>query len=194
MARVFATHSSQDTDGQAFFDRIFGSVNHEIYWYAWQGPKPPHAQALHDSIFRSNGLFVILSQQMDQPHTRPWVGYEVGIAKALGKQVWVFERADFQAVDVPVPFVTGYIQRPESLPSLRTEPFYSIAKNAGRLVDYQARALGLQLMTCPYDVCRAMYYVHLINNDFACPVCRQGISRSDETQGQVTQTTGGFWR
>ena len=78
---------------------------------------PPHAKTLLEAIKGSSALFVLLSKPMEKEFTRSWVGYEVGLAAALNKNVWVFEpiSSSNDFIDVLVPYLTGYIQYPEKL-------------------------------------------------------------------------------
>lgn len=127
------SHSKDDEVGRTFFDKLFSSSVHHAYWYSWEGPKPPHANSIREAIDKSASVFVILSKQMDQPHTRSWVSYEVGIACGLNKRVWVFEPENIAPdfIDVPVPFLTGYIQYPLKLNKKRTFPYNNLVESAG---------------------------------------------------------------
>jgi len=194
--QVFASHSKDDEEGRAYFDRLFASSGgNSIYWYAWEGPEPPHAQTLRKAIGESASVAVILSPKMDNPYTRAWVGYEVGLAHGLGKNVWVFERSD-QLVELPVPHVTAYVQRFESLPKKRIFPFFQYAATAGtevfgdrgRVVKPEGVPSGptkesstyFTSASCAYEDCRAFYHSYVYAAAFKCPVCRRGLSIKPE--------------
>jgi hypothetical protein len=183
VAQVFISHSGDDRNGWDFFQGLFGSVSHSAFWYAWSGPTPPHSGALFRAISQSASLFVVLSEGMEKPQTRSWVGYEVGVARALNRPVWVFERASTRPVEVPVPFLTGYIQRPDELATLRTFPYFDLVSAAGtNRPDYYTNPEGPNLftVTCPHDDCKAGYGAFLLEDQniapqFSCPVCRKEI-------------------
>ncbi len=178
--QVFMSHSKDDQNGRDFFDKLFSSTEHRAFWYSWEGPKPPHAKSIRDAIEGSASVFVILSKPMEKPYTRSWVGYEVGIASGLNKNVWVFEPAwikpDF--VDVPVPFLTGYIQYPQKIDKKTIFPYISLVESAGTAIpkDPDPKSLPLfKLVTCPNKDCRAQYYRFVFGGNYKCPVCRGGI-------------------
>lgn len=177
MARVFISHSKEDDQGRVFFDKLFGSVEHEGYWYSWEGPTPPHAKTIIEAIKGSASVFVILSKPMENPYTRSWVGYEVGVAAALGKNIWVFEPVE-ENVSVPVPYVTGYIQYPTTLDEKRVFPYHTLVKSAGVTIpeDPKPETEPRFIRTfCSYEDCKSPYYLFVLGNDFECPVCRKGL-------------------
>lgn len=205
MATIFVSHSREDSEGRLYFDKLFASSHHKLYWYSWEGPRPPHALTLRKAIAQSASVFVVLSPEMDKPQTRSWVGYEVGIASGLNKNVWVFEKAGAwtQPVDVPVPFVSGYVQRFEQLPARQIFPFAQLADGAGISIpgrwpltpaqnapfsstDDPASNAERRDVECPYPDCRAAYAAYLYQTGFNCPVCRRQITF---TEGE-NQTTG----
>jgi hypothetical protein len=204
LARVFVSHSKDDSEGRAFFDKLFASVPHGLYWYSWEGPKPPHAETLRIAVANSASVFVVLSEEMDKPQTRSWVGYEVGLASALRKNVWVFERVDSSPVGVPVPYVTGYVHRFGELPLKDVFPFNQIAETAGGTVPGvgSSRPRGVpggtepgtsatvRVTICPYPDCLARYAAYLYNSETYCPVCRRGVSYEEATP-KALET--GFW-
>ena len=182
MAQVFISHSKDDEVGKNFFKSLFQSVEHKAYWYSWEGPKPPHAHTLREAILSSASVFVVLSKQMEYPHTRIWVGYEVGIASALKLNVWVFEPSN-EICNVPVPYVTGYLKFPQSIQNKNTYPFIEIVESAGKSTEicknppYTLLEFSMppQLVhiRCSNDNCSAEYYIReTLKDSIHCPVCR----------------------
>ena len=176
MAQVFISHSKDDEEGREFFNNIFSSINHKGFWYSWEGPEPPHALTLLNEIKKSQSLFVVLSYSMEQPQTRSWVGYEVGIAVALKKNVWVFEPENGY-INVPVPYVTGYVQFPQQIENLKIFPYYHILNSAGKEIPQtiDPSTNNLIMTTCTYSDCKAEYYTYILRSSFLCPVCRREI-------------------
>ena len=177
MARVFISHSKDDKKGRIFFDKLFSSSQHQAYWYSWEGPTPPHAKTLLEALKASSALFVILSKKMEKKHTRSWVGYEVGLAAALQKNVWVFEPIN-SSVNVPVPYITGYIQYPEKLDSKNTFPYANIVESAGMEIPTDPDSSTLPQFVsnfCPYEDCKAPFYRYVYKMELECPVCKRRI-------------------
>jgi len=182
MAQVFITHSSQDRDGKAFFDKLFASSTHKAFWYSWEGPEPPHSKKLLNAIRNSASLFVILSSPMEEYHTISWVGYEVGIAAEQNKPIWVFEYFK-DNVKVPVPYVSGYVQYPGSLETKKVFPYNTIVEYAGRIGGWTGMPIkdpensenGLIEITCGHPQCLASYYTYT-EHSFFCPVCRNALT------------------
>ncbi len=177
MGRIFISHSREDDEGRRFFDKILASVEHQGYWYSWEGPTPPHAQTLIEAIKASESMFVLLSKPMENPQTRSWVGYEVGVAAALKKKVWVFEPEEIK-IDVPVPFVTGYIQYPKTLKQKNIFPYHTIIRDAGANIpeDPSPNETPLFLSTfCAYEDCRSPFFRYVSQDSFRCPSCRREL-------------------
>lgn len=178
---IFMSHSNKDIDGQSFFDRLLSRYPSDLlpFWYSYEGPQPPHADKIFATMKESKALVVVLSEHMSKPHTLSWVGYEVGLAKALGKPIYVFEYAHKSASNIPVPGLTGYIQRPtvsesktefpgeEVLYSIETAQ-YLIFKN-GHNIFWDTK--------CPYEDCKAEYHLFLTDpkDIFNCPSCRRKV-------------------
>lgn len=186
-SRVFMSHSKEDNDGRAFFDKLFSSFQHEAYWYSWEGPTPPHTKTLLEAIRASSSMFVLLSKPMERKFTRSWVGYEVGLAVALNKNVWVFEPThkprDF--IDVPVPYLTGYIEYPERLDTKNMFPFANVVRDAGVSIPQDPDPTSLpQFLSsfCAYQDCKAPFYRYVLQKHWRCPVCRRELVALEYSQ------------
>ncbi|VVB89651.1 Uncharacterised protein [uncultured archaeon] len=173
MGRVFMSHSKDDEAGRTFFAKFFDSSDHKAYWYSWEGPKPPHAKTILDALKASDSLFVVLSKPMEKTHTRTWVSYEVGLAAALKLNVWVFEPKD-EKIDVPIPYVTGYIQYPKKVNTKKTFPFFPIVESAGTTIptDQPEIMPKFKITHCGKETCKATFYRFVYGKKYKCPVCR----------------------
>ncbi len=179
MGSVFVSHSAKDANGKAFLQSLFGSVTHSAFFYSWEGPAAPHAQTLKDRISQSTSLFVLLSPRIESSFTATWVACEVGMALAMSKPVWVLERLIGTMANparVPVPGVTGYLERPSALPNRRVEPYASLVEKAGVGVPMGPDGREIQHIACPNRECRAEYYVYFEGPRLVCPVCRKRIT------------------
>lgn len=180
MASVFVSHSARDAGGKAFLQAIFGSVSHKGFFYSWEGPHPPHAESLRNRVSESSSLFVLLSPYIESDPTLAWVTFEVGVAVGLQKPVWVLEHligpSHPRMASVPIPGVTGYVERPGSLQNLRTEPYFSLVAAAGLGTPKGPDGLPLRRMNCPHNDCRAEYSYYFEGERLFCPACRKAIS------------------
>ena len=190
MATIFMSHSRNDERGRKFFDTLFAATPHEAYWYSFEGPAPPHGPSIYNAIKREStvAMFVVLSPEMDNEHTRAWVGYEVGLATALNKYIFVFEHEDENVnVNVPVPNLSGYFLYPTKLERKDEGPFLPLITFLGdTLDDSRINALALQMkiqskfshyVSCYYENCKAPYTVYTKEKltSFNCPVCRKSM-------------------
>jgi hypothetical protein len=178
MSRVFVSHSSRDKDLAPWFDTIFArekveAVRFEFEYEARQ--KDPIAELIL-RVQTSVAMFVLLSPETTSGgtmHTGNWMCAEVGMARGLGKPVWVFERLS-KPIDFPVPFVDHFVRLPDNGPE-DIEYFQflrSVISGYGTPeppVEPWLRAGRLQ---CSRQDCQATFQIHQSNHDFGrCPVC-----------------------
>jgi len=181
MATFFMSHSKGDKRGRLFFDQIFASTHHQAYWYSFEGPVPPHASSIKTAIKQSCAMFVILSEKMDNNHTRAWVGYEVGLMAGRDLTTWVFEYVD-DDVNVPVPFVSGFLQYTKKLEKKNQGIYLKLINALGGFgtddgENLMAEVMGtLSNISCPYEDCIAPYSIYNLSKEFDCPVCKRGIT------------------
>jgi hypothetical protein len=183
VGQVFVSHSHRDEDGIAFLRSLFGSVSHEARFYSWDSPRPPHAESIRSRIEKSESLFVLLSPHLERAYTKSWVTWEIGVAVGAGRNVWALEKmigtsglplmVGPRTVDLPVPGLTGYLERPSRLKTLETEPFYSLVKNAGTQIPIGPEGNELREITCPKPNCLAAFRAYWQGKIVACPVCRR---------------------
>ncbi|MGC8483927.1 MAG: hypothetical protein ACP5OE_09830, partial [Thermodesulfobium sp.] len=92
--------------------------------------------------------------------------------------IWAFENPTSQTLDLPVPYVSAYIQRSAKAENKSEFPFYEIigvaglsppgniqSKNGNKLIEF----------TCPNQQCKSRYFVYLTEKYFYCPICRKKI-------------------
>jgi hypothetical protein len=182
VSKVFVSHSAKDKRGKAFVQSIFSDVEHEAKFYEWEGPDPPHWQTIRDRIKEAVSMIVLSSKALENPVTTAWVSFEIGLALALEpgpKPVWVMERLIGDGAvptEVPIPGLTGYIERPKELESPKIEPYHSLAAGAGVAVPVDQKGKPIQRITCLNLSCAASYYVYFEGPRLICPACRTDIS------------------
>ena len=137
MVQIFIAHSSEDT---WLIDPVSDAlINTGItpYLAELEDPTPlPLPQKIEDAIKESEALFAILtSNVMNKPETRDIVNWELSMAKAFQKPIYVFCEKD---VEVPrmVAYSTVYLRfdpiSQESLDSLMD----SVKEEAARVKKY----------------------------------------------------------
>jgi len=156
---VFVSHSRFDDEGRLFIHDLFRGSKFHPDFYPLENPGPPHALPIRDRVARAASLFLVLSPPMvEKPHTRAWVGYEVGIAADRGIPVVVIE-PEGTVVDLHVPGATHYIRRPHGVLDGLSPAWKHIAASAGDLVDSEpasgADAVGEKILEFLYNVANA---------------------------------------
>jgi hypothetical protein len=168
-------HSRDDEDGRSFFDHLFAAAGVRAYWYPFpEGRTYPHWKGILKSITEAASLFVVLSKPMEsKPHTRSWVSFEAGIAKGLGRPIWVFEDVR-ETVDIPVPGAAGYLQRPTKATTLKTEVFEELVTSAGtEPPPFRGGEVWFK-GACQNAECREEFMAYVLDPKTArCPACRR---------------------
>jgi hypothetical protein len=177
---IFVSHSSRDTNGIEFVRSLCTATGVRAHFYSWDGTAPPHGTTIKERIGQSDSLLVLLSPQLEDSHASiAWVGFEVGVAIGLGRPVWVLERQIGSGhpgiVRVPVPGLTGYLERPGSLDTAQTEPYYSLVAQGGKGTPVHPKGGTIRRMTCPRDDCQSEYYEYHVGPLVVCPICRKEI-------------------
>ncbi len=177
---IFVSHSSRDSNGIDFLRSLCTATGVKAHFYSWDGVNPPHGRTIRERIEESDSLFVLLSPELeDNDASIAWVGFEVGVAVGLARPVWVLERQMDSnhppIVKIPVPGLTGYLERPGSLKQAQTEPFFSLVSEAGLGVPKRPEGGPIRRMMCPRDECQAEYYAFFVGGNLYCPICRKLI-------------------
>lgn len=112
MAQIFVSHSQRDNDDISFLLKAFAGTNVKpiLQEFEKEPPAGITAQAITQNIERSNAVFVLLSENVQNlPHTRDWVTWECGAAK--NKETWVLEPAELLGnIKVVVPHFNHYVR------------------------------------------------------------------------------------
>ncbi len=188
--QIFISHSKNDQLGNQFFKNIFANSNTSGYWYSDHKTQPPHCEKIINVMRTCKSLFVILSSEMQNPHTASWVSFEVGVAKALGLNVWVFENPNHVAENISVPGADAYIQFPNHIPNISSHGYKKIIDQAGVLMPSRIGSNPYSTLTnnplpkkkfnqvdivkCGNDNCSQIYFMALLEGiwKYRCPACR----------------------
>lgn len=184
MTHLFYSHSKHDKKILTYFDEIFARTNLSAFRASLEdfprGEDP--SKTIEDAIKESVAVFVLLgSGILKSQFTMSWVGYEVGLAKAWMKPVWVFEWIE-DMIDFPTPHVDHYIlySMEEFRPYLRD---LIEAYETGLLGILPKRPLqawkwrtGGKEILC--GNCSARFYIYQdLPTGWKCPACRRDRDR-----------------
>jgi hypothetical protein len=116
MSQIFISHSARDEGLKNFFNKAFATsavnAKYEEIEQLYNGTIT--TQQIEQDITFSSAVFVLLSRNVDSlPHTRDWIGHEVGFSKGThggNKDVWVFEHiADAGQLTKVIPNFDHYV-------------------------------------------------------------------------------------
>ena len=180
--QIFVSHSRYDEEIRREFSEVFAVARGASPIYMeFEEFLPPAWERIVDEINLSQALFVLLGPNIHKTiHTQNWVAFEVGLACAFGKEVWVFEQAG-SYIEFPIPYLTDYsiydLKDKTHFEYLRRViygygkpiPIFPPFKNHRTKRDIP---IGIPT-TCGYDKCQARFLLHTRIESFRCPTCRQ---------------------
>lgn len=186
MVHIFVSHSQHDKDIRGSFDAVFARTGVKSKCMEFERISPPAWQEIKNAIFASETVFLLLGPNIQSSaHTQDWIAFEVGLACAFGKEVWVFEQFGSQ-IQFPIPYLTDYM-----LYNLEDQNHFNFVRN---IIEGYARPLtvfplgadhrtkrniprGIPIK-CAYNNCGSIYLLHTDVADFYCPSCRQPLLKS----------------
>lgn len=135
LSKVFISHSKREKklieDIKSALDNI--KITSIIEEFIDEDKKLPIPwKEIYKNVNSSKAVYLFLTDEVVRTqHTKNWVIFEDGIASALGKQLFLFER-DGIPIDYPVPYVTDYMIFDED----KTKDILSIQKISKELKKY----------------------------------------------------------
>jgi len=107
--QIFVSHSQHDKDYRRAFLEVFGLAGIQAKCMEFEAIRSPAWNEIKNQISNSKAVFVLLGPNvLSSSHTKNWVAFEIGLACALGKHVWVFEQSSTK-LDFPIPYLTDYM-------------------------------------------------------------------------------------
>ena len=111
MATIFISHSKKDKDLVLATKKMLENMRHTPIieeFIPTEKQKTIPSEEIRSNVEKSDFLFLFLTDSVvATPFTRNWVIYEVGLASASSKKVFVFERMG-TPVEFPIPYLTDY--------------------------------------------------------------------------------------
>ena len=168
---VFVSHSKDDKR-VSFFSQAFANSGVRAIFEEFDpkafGANPPWIKIKND-IKSSIATFVMLSEPLEEKsyrHSMNWIDFEVGIAAANNRPVWIFEPSE-RHIDFAVPYATHHVYYDWNskdnlmwLIKLLQEEKFAIDKKTS--------------IVCPKCHLRFMEINHG-NVHFNCPSCRKEL-------------------
>ena len=186
MAQIFISHSKKDEDIRTYFDSIFAGTKVRAVRMEFEDLRDRPSRQIWSEIQKSDALFVLLGPNLSFSNfTENWIGFEVGIATALEKSIWVMERLG-DAINFPIPYLTDYlIYDPNNKThtkyikhTINQFTFIPILRNFGQ-------GIGI---TCPYESCKSKYSLRTQIDSFLCPTCRQEVTFKKEIDKMLSKS------
>jgi len=182
--QIFVSHSRLDAAIRKEFSEVFAVARGAYPFYMeFEEFFPPAWQKIRNEISSSQALFVLLGPNIRSTvHTQNWVAFEVGLACAFGKEVWVFEQTGSH-IEFPIPYLTDYM-----LYDLKDKTHFEYVRKVingyGKpipilpLLDNHRTKRDIpigMMVTCQYENCKSIYSLHTRTESFSCPSCRQTL-------------------
>lgn len=109
MAQIFVSHSKRDHELVTSISSCLRSANIQPILEEFTPETTPPYAKIYSDMRNSEAAFLLLSPNVTiSPHTQNWICYEVGLAHAFNKPVYVFEQIDCP-INFPVPYVSDYV-------------------------------------------------------------------------------------
>lgn len=201
VASIFISHSKRDQETINVFCRAFAQTTIRAVLEEFENYVVPPWTKIAKDVQESSAVFLLLSPHLNSTrYTQNWVSYEVGLACAMRKPVWVYEQ-EGAPVHFPVPYLTDYvIYNPanrvhmDAIKNLLTvyDPSpalgglilgaligAAISGGAGAGIGAIAGGAAFQhrlpaiTTSCPYQNCGIKFNIYSRLESLLCPSCRQ---------------------
>jgi len=182
MVQVFESHTKLDVATCNKFDIAAAREGMKVFRSEYESLEPPAWQTIMKEMKRSTALFLLVGPKLvtsqdraaaDWKFTQNWIAYEVGLACAIGIDVWVL--CDGVEINFPVPYLNNY-----SVGRFEIEK-YAFERNVLRnYLENNPYPLGdlNRDISCPNRDCGAKFNFHTIREKgkkVRCPTCLRDI-------------------
>jgi len=183
LVQIFESHTKLDKATCDKFDIAAAREGIKVFRSEYESIDPPAWETIKRQMKRSVALFLLVGPELvksqeqavakDWKFTQNWIAYEVGLACALGKDVWA--TCDGVEINFPVPYLNNY-----SLFDIQTNKFKFARSVFRHYLDGKRYRLGFMKrnLSCPYEKCGAKFNLHAVRRKgekVRCPTCLQEI-------------------
>jgi hypothetical protein len=185
--KIFLSHSKHDREILNFFMASFGLVDGIVpQVIEFEELQAPPWAYIRDEMMKSKAIFILLGENVVKTniHTQNWISFEVGLACALNKEVWVFEQINVD-VHFPIPYLHYYFQYDPSNDNTMKK-IREIIKIYSDIPEGEQFSTDGIILTCPADSCRVEFRIPLFEGRLvlpsiiSCPACRRKIKFRDD--------------
>ena len=204
MESVFVSHSEKDKRWRQAFDTICARAGIRSDCMEFEKLPAPPCSEIKSRIEASRAVFVIIGDDfpVELLHTNNWVAFEIGLAYAKEKDIWVIENIK-QAQSFTIPILTHYILCDiEWLERIPPSPMFNhIRAMLALYANYQFNSIPVTGLTtetefvmnlflkkevpkeqpryksvqCGKPECGVGFTLHSNVTGFSCPSCRNPI-------------------
>lgn len=173
--QIFVSHSKDDPNLQ-FFKDIISAVSLKGFWMEYEDFNVTPWAVIRKEMIESSCVIVALSRLLldyGYGHTRNWISFEVGLACAMGKDLWVFEPWD-EPIDFPVPYCSRYaLYTPGNIDHIK----HFIGVFEEYIEHEQIPHMGVGLQQCTKESCMLPFVLMSDAESFRCPACRTPLEK-----------------
>jgi hypothetical protein len=177
--QIFESHSKLDEATCNQFDIAAAREGIKVFRSEYESIKAPAWETIRTEMQRSRALFLLVGPELvkaqaegkeDWKFTQNWIAYEVGLACALGIDVWVL--CDNVEVNFPVPYLNNH-----SIGSIQTKSDGFERVVLRKYLEGGTYPFGYyekKKCFCPSEDCGAKFNFHNEmgkDNSTNCPTC-----------------------
>ena len=180
--QAFVSHSQKDKDIRQQFSEVFAVAGVKPFYMEFESTYPPSWSQIKNEMSSSELVFLLLGPNIRSSiHTQNWVAFEVGLACAFGKDVWVFEQGE-SSIEFPVPYLTDYM-----IYNLNVSGHFNYVRKVLEaykrpipifpLLDHPRKKRNIprgMWMSC--GECGTNYALHTNITSYNCPSCRTPVT------------------
>lgn len=185
--QVFESHTKLDEKTCNKFDIIAAREGMRVFRSEYETIEPPAWETIKREMKRSVALFLLVGPELvksqenavakEWKFTQNWIAYEVGLACALGIDVWVL--CNGVEINFPVPYLNNY-----SVGKFEIKKGTFERNTLRRYLNGETYPLGKwkHNLACPYENCGAKFNFHSVvkeDSKVPCPTCLRYFVFSD---------------
>jgi len=187
---IFLSHTKDDKEFCNRFDNAAASVGLRRFRSEFEKIEPPAWKTIKTEIDKSSALFLLIGKELvksqeskseEWKYTQNWISYEVGLACAIKKDVWVW--CEEQPINFPVPYLNNYVLYGFGSTD---EPYIGFLKIVLEGYNHGLKfplGWGKRGFKCPHNKCGAQFNLHNSmpkGSVFACPTCLREITLNED--------------
>jgi len=182
--KVFMCHTQLDKATCDRFDNAVARVGIDAFRSEYENLAVPAWKTISKEIKQSMALFLLVGPELvnaqsllqkDWVYTQNWISYEIGLASAMNKDIWVI--CDNVDTNFPIPHLNNYAhigQVDTVAGGFMTFVLENYQKGLTFPLGYRKRNI-----MCPNNKCGAQYNLHTnvnLGSSITCPSCLSAMT------------------